>query len=151
MVSEIEVLASLGVSGIVLGVLDSEGRIDRGVLTDLVDAAGGLPVTFHRAFDELEDAEGGLVTLMEAGVARVLTSGGAPTAWEGRETLRTFVQQSPPGLTVLGGGRVRGDHVHRLLRETGLREIHARASAIPEIMEALRSVDLSSHLGNKAG
>jgi len=50
MVSEIENLASLGVSGVVVGVLDSSGTIDVGALAELVHAAGDLPVTFHRAF-----------------------------------------------------------------------------------------------------
>lgn len=138
LVEDVASLVSLGVDGVVVGTLDQAGRIDRAALTDVVSAANGRPVTFHRAFDQVEHPPEEVETLMHAGVSRVLTSGGAETAWEGRETLRTLVEASGNDLTVLGGGRIRGDHVCQLVEETGLGEVHARASAIPGIVDALR-------------
>jgi len=38
----------------------------------------------------------------------------------------------------MAGGGVRAPHVAELIRETGVCEIHARASAIPAIIDALR-------------
>jgi copper homeostasis protein len=137
LLSEVEELSSLGVDGVVVGVLDGSGRIDLPAMTDLVSAAGGLPVTFHRAYDEVEDPLRGVGLLVRAGVARVLTSGGARTAWEGRAVLRDLVRAAGAELAVLGGGGIRGDHVRELVDETGLREVHARASAIARIEEAL--------------
>lgn len=134
---EVAALAELEVDGIVVGPLDRSGQIDVAALEDVVSAAGRLPVTFHRAFDELADPLSGLETLASAGVARVLTSGGASIAWEGRHTLRALVDAAPDGLVIVGGGGIRADHARRLVDETGLREIHARAAAIPELIEAL--------------
>ena len=137
LVDEVASLVDLGVDGVVVGVLDRAGRVDRAALDALVDAAGDLPVTFHRAFDQVEAPVDEIETLARAGVRRVLTSGGAPTAWQGRETLRALVAASGDALTVLGGGRVRGDHVRRLVDATGLTEVHARASAVPGVVAGL--------------
>jgi copper homeostasis protein len=138
MLRQMENLLVAGVEGLVLGVLDTSGRIDVGALKELVDAAR-VPVTFHRAFDEVSDPFRALEQLRDSGVRRILTAGGRGSAWEGRETLQALVQAGAPDLTILGGGRVRGDHVRELVEETGLQEVHARASAIPGIVGALSS------------
>lgn len=138
MLREMEDLTAAGVDGVVFGVLDSAGRIDVGALRELVEAAR-VPVTFHRAFDEVPDPFRALEQLRESGVRRVLTAGGRASAWEGRETLKALVRAAGPDLVILGGGRVRGDHVRELVEETGLTEVHARASAIPGIVGALTS------------
>ena len=138
LIGEVASLVDLGVDGVVVGALDRNGRVDRAALDALVDAARGRPVTFHRAFDEVEAPLDAIEPLARAGVRRVLTSGGAPTAWEGRETLRALVEACGDELTVLGGGRVRGDHVRRLVEATGLTEVHARASAIPGVVAGLQ-------------
>lgn len=129
--------AAMGVDGVVTGVLDGRGRIDGAALADVVSAAAGTPVVFHRAFDELADPHEGIERLMDAGVARVLTSGGATTAWEGRATLRELVALASDRITVLAGGRIRADHVNELVRETGVREVHARASAVAALAATL--------------
>ena len=139
MAGEIESLARVGVGGVVLGVLDSGGFVDGTGLAELVSAAGSVPVTFHRAFDEVSDSLRALETLADAGVARILTSGGGATAWEGRLRLRDLVEAAAGRLSIVGGGRVRGDHVKGLVAATGLTEVHARASAIPAIVRALTS------------
>lgn len=133
-----ERLAGFGASGFVMGVLDGQNHLDQMALRELTKAAEGLPVTFHRAFDLLADPIEGLHILLEAGVARVLTSGGAGTAWEGRSTLKSLVQEASRGLQIMAGGEVRAPHVAELIRETGVREVHARACAVPAIVDALR-------------
>ena len=118
MLSQIEALVPHEVDGIVLGLLDSSQRIDGVALRELV-AASPVPVTFHRSFDGLADPMLGLELLVEAGVARVLTSGGAAVAWEGRATLSALVEAAGDRIAILGGGRVRGDHVRRLVKRDG--------------------------------
>jgi copper homeostasis protein len=125
-----------GVAGVVAGVLDEGGSIDVEAMAAILAACVGVPVTFHRAFDELSDPLRGLAVLHRLGVARVLTSGGARDAWAGRSVLKDLVRASTD-VTILGGGAVRGFHVRALLEETGLQEIHARASAIPDLIQAL--------------
>ncbi len=144
MVDQINELRPAGANGLVLGVLDGRGRIDEAALADLVAAADGRPVTFHRAFDEVARPVEALEALIEAGVARVLTAGGPGTAWEGRGTLQKLVQAAGDRITVVGAGGVRGEHAVALLEETGLTELHARASAIPELVEHVRAWEAGS-------
>ena len=73
----------LDADGLVFGVLNTSNRVDTIRTQSLMDAAGDLPVTFHRAFDRVVDRVDALDSLIDLGVARLLTSGGAPTAAEG--------------------------------------------------------------------
>lgn len=141
MVAEMEVLREGGADGFVLGLLTPSGDVDLRALRTLMAAAGDRPVTFHRAFDQVPAP---LVAALDAlggeGVARVLTGGGPGRAWDGRDTLAALVAAAQaPGLpAVLGAGGIRGDHAVALLHRTGLREIHARASAYPALARAIR-------------
>lgn len=115
--------------GFVVGALTAEGAIDTAVLSRLVTAAGRCPVTFHRAFDTLPDLPAALPVLISAGVSRVLTSGGAPTAAAGAAMLRSLVELAGDRITVLAGGSVRGSNVAPLVAETGVPEVHLRAAS----------------------
>lgn len=139
MLTQIEALSTSGVAGFVFGVLDERGHIDQELLKELVSAAGKLPVTFHRAFDDTPDLLLALDCLKEAGVSRVLTGGGPDSAWIGRKKLNELVQAGEGRIVILGGGSVRGDHVVELTSATGLTEVHARAVGIGDIVKSLRS------------
>lgn len=123
---EIAGVRAAGAAGIVLGVLRDDSRIDVERTRQLVEAADGLPVTFHRAFDAVPDQEAALEDAMAAGVCRLLTSGGAVTALEGADRLRVLVERARDRLTVMAGGGVRAGNVRALLGRTGVREVHAR-------------------------
>ena len=45
--------AGLGAAGIVAGALTDDGAVDRVAVEAILAAAGPLPVTFHRAFDQV--------------------------------------------------------------------------------------------------
>lgn len=115
-----------GAAGIVVGVLLPDSRIDVERTRHLVREAEGLPVTFHRAFDAVPDQDAALESAIDAGVSRVLTSGGAATALDGADRLRALVDRASDRLIVLAGGGVRAGNVRGLLGRTGVREVHAR-------------------------
>lgn len=119
----------LGADGIVTGALGPDGRVDEDAMAGLVAAARPLPVTFHRAIDRTPDLVEAVEALLSLGVDRVLSSGGARTAREGAPTLAAMVRRAGEALTVVAGGRVRADHAALLVRETGVREIHAHLGA----------------------
>jgi len=122
---DLRAVRECGANGVVLGVLGADGRIARETVAALRAEAGDLPLTFHRAFDELARPLEGIEALLELGVDRLLTTGGPPTAWEGRDVLRELVQAAGDQLVVMPGGGVRQDHVHALLEHTGAREVHS--------------------------
>ena len=138
MAEYIDVARAQGAAGVVLGALDRAGRIDTATTRALVAAARGLPVTFHRAIDETPDLLASIDTLASLGVARVLSSGGGPSALEGADALRTLVQRAGSTLTVVAGGSVRAHNVAELVRRTGVREVHARCGGDTERIAAIR-------------
>ncbi|KAF6845076.1 copper homeostasis protein cutc [Colletotrichum musicola] len=112
--------------GFVFGLLkeDSSAEGERPPVVDvgrsrrLVEAAGGLACSFHRAFDEVvrngsrEAVERGVRDLVGCGFAGVLTSGGPGDAAGNRAVLETIVAAAAPaGLEVIVGGGVRSSNV----------------------------------------
>lgn len=121
-----------GADGVVFGALTPEGTVDAEACRLLLEAAEGIPCTFHRAFDMTRDLDESLDALAELGVARVLTSGGAPTALEGAERIASLVRRAGNGVKVMAGGGVRVAYVRDLVRRTGVREVHARLVRVEE-------------------
>jgi copper homeostasis protein len=129
MLRDIEVIRSLKVEGIVIGALTRDGDLDIGTLYTLIAAAGDMNVTFHRAFDFVKDQRVALEALIEMGVDRVLTSGGAPSALEGAEMLAELVDQGGSDVTILAGGGINASNVAEVVRLSGVEEVHVRAAS----------------------
>jgi copper homeostasis protein len=127
-----------GAAGVVLGALDATGRVDVAATSSLVRAAGGMPVTFHRAIDETPDALEALDVLIALGVARVLASGGAPTALDGAEVLAALVERAGARVAIVAGGGVRGHNARLVVERTGVRELHARCEGNAARIRAIR-------------
>ena len=115
-----------GAHGVVLGVLSADGRVDTKRTETLINAARPLEVTFHRAFDLTRDPAEALDALIALGVDRVLTSGQATTAEEGIPEIARIVKQAAGRIAVLAGGGINEGNAARIVRETGVREIHVR-------------------------
>lgn len=125
---DIDASKQAGASGVVLGLLTPEGRVDVEGTARLVERARPLGVTFHKAFDASRDPFEALEDLVGIGVDRVLTSGFAPTALEGLETLRELTRQAGRRIVVMAGGSIRRDQI-RVLIAAGLGEIHIGTDA----------------------
>jgi copper homeostasis protein len=114
----------LGANGIVLGLLNPDGTIDRDRTRELVALARPLPVTFHRAFDMTRDPFQALDTLIELGVERVLTSGQEPSVIEGLDLIAELVKRAAGRIIVMPGGGITDRNVSRVVAEAGVRELH---------------------------
>lgn len=130
MAREIDAALALGVDGIVTGVLHADGRVDVERTRALVDRTAGRPATFHRAFDLAPDLDVALEDLVAAGVTRVLTSGGAPTALAGVAAIASLVAQAGARLTVMAGGGLREENVEAVVRQSGVAEVHVRGTRL---------------------
>lgn len=128
MLHDIELAAVAGATAIVAGALTAEGNVDLAATRRLIEAAGSLPFTFHRAFDVIADQHEALAQLIDLGAARVLTSGGAPSAMQGKERLRELVGQAAGRITILPGGGVNSNNARTILEATGATEIHGSCS-----------------------
>lgn len=141
MLEQIQRAKEAGAHGIVTGALTGAKAIAEDRTAELLDAARPLPVTFHRAFDECVDLAAALERLILLGVERVLTSGGAPTAPEGTEVIgRLVIQAQGAGgrIEILAGGGIDESNVARLVRETGVREVHFSVTKSEKVREVVR-------------
>ena len=123
---DIEAVKKAGAHGVVSGVLEPVGAIDREATKSLIEAAAPLPFTFHRAFDLAPELEFALGDLRSIGVRRVLTSGGASTALVGADAIAKLARQTGNTMTLIAGGGVRAAHVAELIEKSGVKEVHAR-------------------------
>ena len=121
---DIEAIRSAGAHGIVLGALDEEGAVDEGQLRQFVSLAAPLLLTFHRAIDVTADPVAAVHACVRCGVARVLSSGGAPTAAEGVVKLRRMVEAAAGRLIVAGGGGVSEANASSIAVAAGVDELH---------------------------
>ena len=128
MIEDIGYCKSVGVAGIVVGALTPEGAIDRAAMRRLIAAAGSLPVTFHRAYDVCTaDPFIALDQIIALGCTRLLTSGQALNAWDGRNVLALLVRRAGRRLIVMPGCGVKPDNLAALAAITHATEFHGTA------------------------
>lgn len=118
-----------GADGFVFGILNSGNTIDIHRNKVLVDLAGDIPCTFHRAFDRTPDLDAAIKHLIDIGFKTVLTSGGKSSAMEGKENLRNLIEKYGSQIEILVGGGVRSGNISELKNFT--KGTHFHSSAIP--------------------
>lgn len=127
MIEDIKVCRDLGADGVVIGCLRADGTLDIEANHRLVEAAQGMSVTFHRAFDRACDPKAALEQLVALGVDRVLTSGQQPTALEGIALLQQLNEQASGRIAILAGCGVNESNIQTIQRATGVHEFHFSA------------------------
>jgi copper homeostasis protein len=121
---DIELARRFGIAGVVSGVLRPDHDIDVERTRWLVEVAGDLPVTFHRAFDLVNDLDEALEALIVAGVSRVLTSGGAANALDGAGNIAELVDKAAGRIHVMAGGGIRANNVLSVMARAHVGEVH---------------------------
>ena len=124
---DIAACRELGCAGVVLGVLDTAGRVDMAACQELIKLAGTMEITFHRAFDACPDQAQALEDVIALGCQRVLTSGGQPTAEAGQNQLAALVAQAAKRIQIMPGAGITAGNVWGLAARTGAQEFHASA------------------------
>jgi copper homeostasis protein len=106
--------------------LTADGEIDRDGLARAIDAADGLAITFHRAFDETRDLRQALDMLLGfQAVTSVLTSGGKPSVLHAQAPIRELVQQAAGShCTVLAGAGLTVDAIADFVSRTQVQAVH---------------------------
>ncbi len=119
-----ELLLQTGVDGLAFGALNDNGTLDLRLLSKVSQLCGDKELVVHRVFDELKDQRRGLEQLVDCGVQRVLTSGGAASAECGIDRLRELVAWSAGRVEILPGGGVTLSNASKLIEQTGCSQIH---------------------------
>ena len=113
-----------GVIGVVFGMLQPDGTIDRARTAELIDLARPMQVTFHRAFDMTRDPYEALDALLALGVDRILTSGQALTALDGLDVITELQKRAADKLIIMPAVEVTAVNARHIVTTANLREIH---------------------------
>ncbi|WP_063868124.1 copper homeostasis protein CutC [Paenibacillus sp. Soil766] len=125
MLASIQSAEQAGANALVFGMLSPDLKIDR-LHLEILLAATTLPITFHRAFDEIKQQAEALALLMSyQQIHSVLTSGGAASALHAVEQIRLLTALTRGSqLSVLPGGGLTLDSLASFVQATGVQSVH---------------------------
>jgi len=125
MLEDVVRVRELGFPGLVIGLLDEDANVDMPRMRQIMAAAKGMAVTFHRAFDMCKNPIQTFENLAELGVARILTSGQQSTAEKGLQLIMELKGHSGVPIIMAGAG-VRASNLKTFLN-AGVEELHSSA------------------------
>ena len=117
----------LGFKGAVIGLLKVDGHIDTKRTAALVEAAGSMEISFHRAFDRCKDPFVALEQLIDLGCKRILTSGQVPNVGNAIPMIQSLIEKANDRIVILPGSGVRADNIAKIVTATGAKEMHSSA------------------------
>lgn len=130
---------NLGIDGVVIGFLTSEGEIDIEKTNEITKLARPMSVTFHRAFDMCKDPYVALEELIEIGVDRILTSGQKNMAPEGIDLIADLVKKAGDRVIIMPGAGLEVENIAEFHAKVGAKEYHSTLwDRIESIMEFRR-------------
>jgi len=128
MIASIEFCKTIGVEGVVFGILDSDRKLNLELIKQLTNIATPLKVVIHKAIDYSTKPLEGLGELIKIkGITSVLTSGGAQTAIEGKKTIKEMLQLcGGGGIEIVPAGKITNNNVHELHEYFGAKTYHGK-------------------------
>lgn len=130
MKEEIRQFREAGADGIVIGILQRDGQLDCNRMRELIEEAGDMSITLHRAFDVCKDPYQVLSQAKQLGIHTILTSGQANQCSDGAELIKELIEQSDGVVDLLVGGGVNADTIERMYRKTGATSYHMSGKVI---------------------
>ena len=124
MKEDIRLARYLDADGVVFGLLNANGTVDRPRTAELVRMARPLGVTFHRAFDMTADPFRAMEDLISLGVDRILTSGQSDSALQGAPLIRQLVEKAAGRIIIMPGHGIKENNLAEVIMETGASEFH---------------------------
>ena len=95
----------------------------------LTQLAYPMDIVCHRAFDQTPDPFEALSQLQNLGFQRILTSGQAQNAVDGKEILRGLVEAANGKIEIMPGAGVNPNNIQELINYTKATTIHTSAKA----------------------
>lgn len=118
-----------GAAGIVIGMLNSDGTVDTCRLKEVVEMCNPLPVTFHRAFDMVNEPYDALEKVISLGCKRILTSGRKLSAAAGSNLIADLRETAGEKIIIMPGAGINNKNLPELIEATGCIEYHLSGSS----------------------
>lgn len=127
MLENARALLKNGADGIAFGYLNKDHTVDVRKSREMVTLIHQYKkeAVFHRAIDLTPDLLEATRVLCDIGVNRILTSGGKARALDGKDTIKSMVENYGSSIEIIAGSGINGDNVKEILRDTGVTQIHA--------------------------
>jgi copper homeostasis protein len=150
--SDLLLCKDLGCDGVVIGLLNADGSVDKQKTKILTELAYPMGVTFHRAFDRTKNMFEALEDIIDCGCERILTSGQKPAAFDGMDNIKALVQKADDRIIIMPGSGINSKNIVEIAQYTGATEFHSSARNFieskmqfsqPTMNEQLTSVNLN--------
>lgn len=128
MCHDIEFCRKAGVHGVVIGALTEQGDIDLEACSRMMEAAGNMSVTFHRAFDICRYPYTALEQIIALGCERLLTSGQQNSAEEGTALIAELVKRAAGRIIIMPGAGINPKNIATIEQKTAATEFHSTAA-----------------------
>ena len=121
---EISAFRAAGADGVVIGSLLPDGSLNMEQMKILMEEAGDMSVTLHRAFDVCADPYETLEQAVSLGIDTILTSGQKNICTLGTDLLKDLVDRSAGRIVIQVGSGVNADVIEEVYPKTGARAYH---------------------------
>jgi copper homeostasis protein len=142
MQAEITALKTYNVNGFVFGILKEDQTINYEQNKLLVDLVKPFPCTFHRAFDEVENAFEALEDIINCGFKTILTSGQKSNVIEGMHRLAELVKAADNRIVIMPGGGLRSTNIKTIQQKT--QAVFYHSSAITDGSETANAIEIQT-------
>jgi len=124
MQEDIKCCKALGVPGVVFGILNKDGSVDKPGNSILTELAYPMSVTFHRAFDRTINPQQAVEDIISCGFDRILSSGQQPVASKGKNLLKALISQYGNDIIIMPGSGINANNIEDIAKTTGAGEFH---------------------------
>jgi copper homeostasis protein len=129
------------INGVVFGVLTQNKKINIIINKELIELAGNMSTTFHRAIDECADMIEAMNDIVSLGFKRVLTSGGKSSALDGIAILKNCQNSFGKNIIIIPGGGIRSNNLAQIVIQTNCKEFHS--AALTQNIEFVNATEVS--------
>lgn len=145
MCRQIRGFAVAGADAVVIGSLNADGTLNEEQMSGMIQVAGNMKITLHRAFDVTREPFAALETARRLGVDTILTSGQCQTCYEGKELIKELLTKAG-NMDILVGGGVNAEVIETFIRETGARKFHMSGKEVLESAMKYRNTKVNMGL-----
>lgn len=132
MEDQVRHFCDLGADAVVVGCLNPDGSLAMDRMKRLMELAGDMEVTLHRAFDVCRDPYEALEQAISLGIGTILTSGQEKSCLKGQECLKRLKAQAGDRITLMAGAGVNAQAIEKLYPLTGIYAYHMSGKKVAE-------------------
>lgn len=127
MLDSIEFCQKNGINEIAFGALNTDRKIDKKIIDQIVSKYTGLNITFHKAIDLVDNQINEIQKLLKFNqIKAVLTSGGQKNAVDGQENIKKLSERFKDEIDIIAAGSITNKNIKKIHKTLGLKIYHGK-------------------------